>query len=462
MPVRNPRSSGRRIRLKGGILVTMDDEGSTGRGDLVLQGDRILAVGVGSRSRHKVDEVIDCEGCIVMPGLVQPHVHLCQTLFRGMADGLALLDWLRDRIWPLEAAHDHASLLASALLGGAELLRTGTTAILDMATVRHTDAVFEACRQLGLRATIGKAMMDRGQGLPAGLRDTTENALTESLSLAGRWHGAEGGRLRYAMAPRFALSCTEKLLVEAARAARARGLLLHTHSSENPDEVLAVQDQTGRVNVEYLSDLGLSGTDTVLAHCVWLTSTEQRRLAESGTSVAHCPSSNLKLASGVANVPDLLRQGINVGLAADGAPCNNNLDGFVEMRLAGLVHKPKAGPAAMPAQTVVRMATMNGARALGLADEIGSLEPGKKADVVIVRADVLHAAPFQDPYSALVFALNGRDVEHVFVDGQLRVKDGRVLGIDGPALRGQAQKYAARLHREAVGAWPPSARDPGT
>ncbi len=449
MPARKPPSIARRVRFKGGVLVTMDAADSSGRGDVVVQGDRIVAVG--GTKRGKFDEVVDCTGCIVMPGLVQPHVHLCQTLFRGMAEDLALLDWLRQRIWPLEAAHDAASLKTSALLGGAELLRTGTTAILDMGTVRHTDAIFQACRQLGLRATIGKAMMDRGQGLPAGLRDTTENAINESLSLAERWDGAEDGRLRYAVAPRFVLSCTEPLLTTAVKEARRRGLLLHTHSSENADELMAVQEQTGRANVAYLHDLGLTGTDAVLAHCVWLTSAEQRLLAETGTSVAHCPSSNLKLASGFARVPDLIAQGVNVGLAADGAPCGNNLDAFVEMRMAALMHKPKFGPAALPAKTVVRMATMGGARALGLDAEIGSLEPGKKADLVVVRADALHAVPLADPHSALVYALHGSDVRHVFVDGIARVQDGVLLGVDPVRLARRAATHAKRIRREVLG-----------
>ena len=449
MPPPNPPSAAPRIRLKGGVLVTMDAQGTHGPGDLLIQGDRIVAVGATKKS--KVDEIIDCTGCLVIPGLIQPHTHLCQTLFRGLADDLPLLDWLRDRIWPMEAAHDRASLLTSSLLGGAELLRTGTTAILDMATVRHTDAVFEACRQLGLRATIGKAMMDKGQGLPAGLRDTTENALDESLALAARWHGADEGRLRYAFAPRFALSCSEALLEATSKAARARGLRLHTHASENADELVAVQEQTGRSNVVYLNDVGLTGEDTVLAHGVWLTAGEQRLLAETKTSIAHCPSSNLKLGSGFARVPDLLQQGINVGLAADGAPCNNNLDAFVEMRLAGLIHKPKFGADAMPAKTVVQMATMNGARALGLQDEIGSLEPGKKADVVVVHADRLHASPAGNPYAALVYALHGQDVRHVFVDGILRVKNGRVLGLDVAGLLADAADHVRRIHTEVLG-----------
>lgn len=442
------KASNTRVLIKGGTVVTMNQKREVARGDVLIEGDRIASIG--EVRRLKVDEEIDATGKLVIPGLIQPHIHLCQTLFRGYADDLELLEWLRQRIWPFEAAHTYESLYASALLGGAELLRSGTTAILDMGTVHHTDAVFEAAKKLGLRATIGKAMMDAGQGVPAGLRETTEASITESLALIERWHGAENGRLRYAFAPRFVLSCTEELMVRVVKEARARGIGMHTHASENSDEVVAVRDKCGKDNVAYLHSLGMSGADTVLAHCVWLTSEEQRILADSHTHVAHCPSSNLKLASGFAKVPDLLAMGINVCLASDGAPCNNTLDAFGEMRLAALMHKPRFGPTAMPAQQVFEMATVRGARALGLEDQIGSLEEGKKADIAIVGPERLHAAPLGDVYSMLVYALSGNDVEHVLVDGVVRVRKGRVLGADAKKLVAQTTKLAAEMTKKAL------------
>lgn len=442
------RDEPRRVLLEGGTIVTMNGTFEVLEGDLLIEGDRLRAIGPRARGRAAVDEVLDVGGRIVIPGLIQPHVHLCQTLFRGRADDLELLDWLRQRIWPFEAAHTAESLYVSALVGASELLRSGTTAILDMGTVRHTDSIFEACAKVGLRATIGKAMMDAGQGVPAGLRETTAESLAESLRLLERWHGANGGLLRYAFAPRFVLSCTEELLVSVVREARARGVGLHTHASENSDEIEAVRERCGKDNVAYLHSLGMSGPDTVLAHCVWLTSEEQRILAETGTHVAHCPSSNLKLASGFAKVPELLARGVNVCLGADGAPCNNNLDAFHEMRLAALIHKPRFGPTAMRARDVLEMATVRGARALGLEAEIGSLEVGKKADVTVVNPAVLHATPSGDVYSTLVYALTGADVEHVFVDGVQRVRRGKVLGIDAKRLLAKAQALANALARD--------------
>ncbi len=441
----------RRILFQGGLIVTMNDDFDLVEGDVVVEDDRIVAVGEGLGQGKHFDETIDCKDRLLTPGFIQPHIHLCQTLFRGYADDLALLEWLGQRIWPFEAGHSKKSLYTSALLGGAELLRGGTTAILDMGTVRHTDEIFKAVKKLGLRATIGKAMMDSGHNLPAGLRESTDESIKESIRLADKWHGKEEGRLRYAFAPRFVLSCTEELLVRTVKEARERKLGLHTHASENGDEIMAVRDKCGADNVAYLHSLGMSGPDTVFAHCVWVTAPEQRILADTGTHVCHCPSSNLKLASGLARIPDLLEQGINVALGADGAPCNNNLDAFMEMRLAGLIHKPRFGRTAMPARTVVEMATRRGARALGLEDQIGSLEVGKKADIVVIDPKKLHTAPAKNPYGLLAYALGREDVEHVFVDGLIRVKKGKVRGINVKRLADQAHTYATEIVEPLLG-----------
>jgi 5-methylthioadenosine/S-adenosylhomocysteine deaminase len=314
--------------------------------------------------------------------------------------------------------------------------------VLDMATVRHTDAIFEVARAAGLRATIGKAMMDADE-TPAILRETTRASLDESARLCAAWHGAESGRLRYAYAPRFALSCTDELLRETARAARQAGVLIHTHASENKDEIAEVERRTGMRNIEYLHSVGLTGSDVCLAHCVWLDEAERRLLAETGTHVLHCPSSNAKLGSGVAAIAELMEAGISVSLGADGAPCNNNLDGFLELRLAALLQKSRRGATAMRAPLVVRMATLGGARALGLDDQIGSLEVGKRGDVIVVDMNVAHAVPATDPYSALVYALRSSDVRHVVVEGSVVVRDRALITMDVEAAIRDAR---ARAH----------------
>ncbi len=397
-------------------------------GDVLVEGSRIAAVGVSLTAQ--ADEVIDASRRVLLPGLVQTHVHLCQTLFRGAADDLALIDWLKKRIWPMEAAHTPASLYASARLGIAEMIRGGTTTALTMETVNHTEAVFRAVEETGFRATVGKCMMDKGDDVPGALHEATAASIAESIRLLERWHGAAEGRIRYCFAPRFAVSCTRELLEQVARLARQRGVIIHTHASENRDEIAMVESETGLRNIDYLNAVGLAAPHTVLAHCVHLSDGEMAILKQTGTHVAHCPSSNLKLGSGLARVAEMKAQGISVTLGADGAPCNNRLDMFTEMRTAGLLQKVLQGPEALPARAVLKMATVDGARAMGLADEIGSIEAGKRADLVLLNLDRLHTTPQPDVVSTIVYAAQASDVESVWIDGRRVLDEGRLTTID--------------------------------
>jgi cytosine/adenosine deaminase-related metal-dependent hydrolase len=428
------------ILLRNASIVTMDARRRTLRGHLLIRDGRIEALGSGVRAPRGA-EVVDCAGKAVIPGLVQAHVHLCQTLFRNRADGLPLLDWLEQRTWPLEAAHDERSLGFSARLGLAELLLGGTTAILDMATVQHTEAVLRAAARSGIRYTGGKCLMDIASG-PLG--EETGAALAEAERLGRRWHGR--GLVRWALCPRFALSCSEAMLRAVARLSEERGWLVHTHASENVDEERLVRERTGRDNISFLSAMGLRGRRTVLAHCVHVKPAEARLLARDGTHAVHCPGANLKLASGVARVPELLAAGVNVALGGDGAACNNTLDAFHEMRLAATLHLPRAGAQAMPAAEVLAMATVRGARALGLEDEIGSLEPGKRADVAVVDLSGPHCQPSgEDVHATVVYCARASDVTDVFVDGRPVVRGRKLLTLDARKLAREAAAEAARL-----------------
>ncbi len=404
--------------LLGPTVVTCDAKMRVHHADVRVRDGHITQVQAGLQPQDG-EEVVDCSGLWLCPGFVQTHVHLVQTLFRGLADDLPLLDWLRTRIWPLEAGHDADSTYVSSRLGCTELLLGGTTAILDMASVRHTDSVFRACSEAGIRAHVGRAMMDRPN--EAGLSEPTEVSLRGACDEADRWHGK--GRLRYAFAPRFVPSCTDELLRGAAEEARRRGCLIHTHASENQAEVALVRELTGRDNVEHLDSLGLSGPDVCLAHCIHLSQNEEQLLADRGTRLLHCPSSNLKLGSGIARIPELMERGVHVSLGADGAPCNNRMDVFTEMRLAALVQKPRLGPLAMPASTVLALATRHGAEALGL--NAGVVEPGRLADLVLLDPGLFGTG---DPVSTIVYALSPSAVKHLWVGGTQLVRDGRVLG----------------------------------
>ena len=441
----------RALVLTGARVVTMDPRRRILDADVWVEAGKIAAVKKRSDrrtvGRSDGKSVIDCSGLILLPGLVQAHVHLCQTLFRGLADDLPLEQWLARRIWPLEAAHTEDSVYWSAMLGAAELLLGGTTAILDMETVRHTGAAFQALEAIGLRATAGKCLMD-APSAPPGLREPTDHALQEAADLCATWHGRANGRLRWCYAPRFAPSSTGQLLRAVSDLAEKADAVIHTHAAETPVELETVKRETGNDELAYLDSVGIAGPRTALAHCVWVDGEGIRRLARQQTNVVHCPSSNLKLGSGIAPIPEMLAAGCRVALGADGAPCNNRLDAFTELRLAALVQKPRLGPDALPAGQALELATLGGARALGLAGEIGTIEPGKRADLLVLDLSGPHAQPEgADLISRIVYSARASDVCHVIVDGKVVVKDGRLRMADYSEIRREANRWARRLRK---------------
>jgi len=436
--------------IRGGTVVTCDDHDRVVSGDVLIGPDgRIAAIGRAVAPDGAAARLLDARGCAVIPGLVQAHVHLCQVAMRGMADDLPLLAWLRERIWPLEAAHDERTAAASAELGLVEAMLGGTTTVLDMGSVHAHDAVMDACVRAGIRAVSGKAMMDRGDGVPARLRESTRASLRESERLAARWSGAGGGRIGYAWSPRFVLSCSEALVRGAVERARDRSELVHTHAAEHPSERAAVRAALGDDDVAVLRRWGVSGPRAVLAHGVQLRDDEARAIARERTRVVHCPSANLKLGSGIARVARLDRLGVQLALGADGAPCNNNLDAWTELRHAALLAKTRSGPGALPARRALRLGTIDGARALGLDARLGSIEPGKRADLVVVRVDGPHVEPAGDVFSRLVYACGARDVVHVLVDGEIVVRAGEHQRLDVERVKARARDAARRLASRA-------------
>jgi len=366
-----------------------------------------------------------------------------QTLFRGLAEDLSLLEWLRRRVWPLEAAHDETSLRASVRLGLLDLLVTGTTTVLDMGTTHGGDVVAEEIVRSGIRARFGQAMMDAGEGVPPKLKETTRGSLDASAALITRWHGQDSGRVGYAYAPRFALSCTRELLEAVATLAKIGGMLVHTHSNEDAAERQLIGSATGRAPAAYLYDVGIASERAVFAHGVHVDADERALLAASGTAIAHCPSSNLKLGAGIADVPALRAAGITVGLGADGAACNNRLDAFEEARLAALLARARAGPGALTALDVLRMATADGARALRMDDQIGTLAVDRRADLIVLDAERL--APGGDPATRIVFGGGSRAVRDVIVDGQVVVRDFGPLRFDPTEVRARAAEAVPGL-----------------
>jgi cytosine/adenosine deaminase-related metal-dependent hydrolase len=437
------------------VIVTADTQDRVLRKHFVLVEDgAITAMGEYLPEEWKKfsGQVVTLQGKTLIPGFVQTHVHLCQTLFRGLADDLELLDWLQKRIFPCEHAHDAASLRASAQLGIYELTMGGTTTVLDMGTLNHQEVIFDELIASGMRAVAGKCMIDENELYPI-FKSTTKKELSTTYELAKTYHNFDGGRIRYGFAPRFVLSCSENLLKQTkAMMADFEGSILHTHSSENKGEIAEVRRRHNKENIDYFNSISLLDDSTVLAHCVHANDKEVNLLKKTGTRVAHCPSSNLKLASGIAPVARYLKEGVHVSLGADGAPCNNTLSMFSEMRLAALLQKPIHGPSSMDAKTVFKLATIKGAEALHLDKEAGSIEIGKKADLAILdlKTPLLGLGGNDDAiYGNIVYAATAGSVTDVMINGRWVVRDRVHTGYNGNELFHKGKEQLGALLKRA-------------
>jgi 5-methylthioadenosine/S-adenosylhomocysteine deaminase len=436
-------------------IVTSDSEGNIFEEHIIeLWGNEIHAIKKYNEFfiNNFDGEVLNINHLTVIPGFVQTHIHLCQTLFRGLADDLELLDWLQLKIFPFENAHDKNSLRVSSKLGINELIAGGTTTILDMGTLNHQEVIFEELISSGMRAIAGKCMMDVNDLFPE-FKGSTQSEVEESYKMAKEFHNYYSGKIKYGFAPRFVLSCSEKLLRETGEMVKDfNGSIFHTHSSENKDEISEVRKRFNKENIDYFNSLNVLSDHSVLAHCIHVSDNEIKILENKNVRVAHCPSSNLKLGSGIANIPYYLEKGISVSLGADGAPCNNNLSIFEEMRLASLIQKPIHGATAMDAETIFSMATIEGAKALHLENEIGSIEPGKKADLVFMDLDDTELPMLNSKdqiYSSIVYSASKKNIHSVMVDGEFVFNNGKSLMYDQNELLSTGKSELNKLLKRA-------------
>jgi len=406
------------ILLQNALIITQNPNNDIFTGDILIERNVISQIGHNiASSGHQIYQL---DGLVITPGFIQSHVHLCQTLFRNLSDELELLEWLEKYIWPLEMSHNENSLQASVQLGLAELLLNGTTSILDMGNARYQEIIFQEMATSGIRGLSGMVMMDTGN---QEYKQGTDQLIDRTIELIEKWHNGHNGRIQYALAPRFVLSCSPKLWKEVKKLSEKYNLIIHSHSSENQKEWQQVKQLTGYSNLEYFVRNNLASSKLCLAHCIWVSEQEMQMLSEYQINVLHCPSANLKLASGVAPIPEFLEKGINVSLGSDGAACNNNLDIFNEMRLASFIQKLRSGVTSISAKAVFDMATSGGAKSLGLSDQIGSLGKGKKADLVVMDLNKVHSIPADDIYAQIVFSGKSSNVRHVMVDGKWVVYD---------------------------------------
>ncbi len=421
------RPKGRGTSLAGALLFRLDGSPAA-PGDLWLDGARIAAVcppdpppaDAAVQGRW---ERLDLSGHWIIPGFVAAHVHLCQTPLRGTAEGLGLYPWLAQVVWPMEAAHDAQTMEVAAEAGIRQLLAGGVTTVLDMGTTRHTGSILATAARLGIRGYFGPTLMDRGPDAAAPLLRRVEDSLVEIRELAAAWQGHDDGRIRLALCPRFVPSVSDdgwRLLLAADD---VRTFPVHSHAAETREEVEEVRNLTGQTPPSYLASLSGAEGRLKLAHCVWLGEQDRAALHRVGAAALHCPGSNAKLGSGVCDTLALEDAGVPVALGPDGAACNNRLDPWHEMRLAAYARARLHGAAAVDARAILRLATRGGAESIGLGDQAGSLEAGKRADLAVLDPSLDPAmwgaaCGAETPEAALVFSGSPAIVCRTLVNGR--------------------------------------------
>ncbi len=363
---------------------------------------------------------------MAFPGFIQSHIHFCQTLHRNRAEEMPLMKWLKEEIWPHEGAHTRESISRAVVMSLKEIIRSGTTAVLDMGTVHHQQVIFQLMAKAGFRYTGGKAMMDHCPDAPEGLNESTEESINASMALYERYNGSYGGLLHYAFAPRFVLSCSTDLLKEVRRLSDKHAILIHTHASEHPEEVAYIKEQYGHGNIAYLDKIGALNNHTVIAHMVHLDEDEKQLALDKNISIAHCPTTNLKLGSGIAPIAQYLEKDMWVGLGCDGAPCNNSLSIFNELKLAPLLQKGiNNNPLLVTPGDALRLVSINGAKILRQQDRIGQIRENMDADLVLLDMDTPQTYNFQhNPEAALVYGADARNVYGTMVKGKFLYLDG--------------------------------------
>jgi 5-methylthioadenosine/S-adenosylhomocysteine deaminase len=413
------------------------------QGAVVVRGDTIAAVGrMQEFANLPAQKVIDARGGIILPGLVNTHTHAAMTCFRGLADDVPLMTWLNDHIFPAEAALDHYTVYCGALLACAEMILAGTTTFCDMYLFEA--AVAQAARQAGMRAVVGEVLFD----FPSPNYGAIDQGFAYTEELIETFRGDP--LITIAVEPHSPYLCAPELLQRASRLADRNRLPLVIHVAETQNEVATIRKRYGRSPVTHLDALGVLAPNVLACHCVALTEEDILRLKERDVKVSHNPESNMKLASGIAPVPRLLQAGVCVGLGTDGAASNNNLDLFLEMDTAAKLHKVHClDPTVLDAATVLRMATIDAARALGLDDRIGSIEVGKKADLVVVDTRRPHLTPMYQPVSHVVYAVRGSDVSTVIIDGRVIMSDGRIQTFDVQQAMADVNQIAIRLRQKS-------------
>ena len=432
------------ILVYNGTILTMDDQNKIiPDGLLAVSDNTIHHIGRGEKGSVSAEKELDAEGGLILPGLINSHTHAAMTLFRGLADDLPLMDWLNNYICPGEGKMDADFVRVGSLLACAEMIMSGTTTFCDM--YLFEEEVARAAKEAGMRCLIGEVLYD----FPSPNYGRVENGFIYTEALIERWK--EDSLINIAVEPHSTFTCGVELLVKANDLALRKGVPLIIHLAETRQELEEIDKRFGKRPAQHLKDLGLLGPHLIADHCVHVSKSDIELIADHKVSVVHDPESNMKLASGIAPVPEMIAKGITVGLGTDGCASNNNLDLFGEMDMAAKLHKAqKLDPTVMDAQTIIRMATIDGARALGFEEITGSLEVGKRADLIVIDINKPHLIPMYNPYSHIVYAANGHDVRHSIIDGRIVMEDRRLLTLDVEDIIGRSKEKSKKV-REWVG-----------
>ena len=427
------------IIIKNGTILTMDKENTViENGHIHVRGDTISRMGSGDNLTIDAEKIIDAHGGLILPGLINGHTHAAMSLFRGLADDLPLMDWLNNYIFPAERRIDADFVFTGTLLACAEMIMSGTTTFCDMYLFEKEAA--RAARKAQMRCLVGEVLYD----FPSPNYGPVEKGLKYTESLIKKWQ--DDPLVSVAVEPHSLFTCSPDLLISANEMALRYKVPMIIHVAETLNEVAEVKEKYGKPPVEYLHSLGLLDSHLIADHCVHVNEQDIEKMAEYGVKVIHNPESNMKLASGIAPVTELLTKGVTVGLGTDGCASNNNLDIFTEMDMAAKLHKIRTmDPTVLDSVTVLRMATIEGAKALGMGDITGSLEPGKKADIIILDLDKPHLTPMYNPYSHIVYSARGNDVSHSIINGQLVMEDRRLLNLDIEEIMERAREKAIKV-----------------
>jgi len=446
------------IYVRGGFVLTMNKDRKIIRnGCVYIEGKTIRAVGkcknLDKDYKGKADYEINAPRHIIMPGLIDTHVHLVQGMLKACANYRKLIPWLKDRVWPLQGNMNEDDALASATLTMLEMIKTGTTTFLETGLVGRygPDRIIERVYKSGLRAALARHVMDmtgyatEKNALHPGLVETGEKSMKDTIRLYSKYHGWDG-RIFIWFGPRTPGAVSLNLFREIASKAKELRTGITMHLAEVKDDVIYLTKEFGKKPIEFAHYVGLTGPNVVLVHTVWITNNEINLLSKTSTNISHNPSCNSKLGSGIAKVSDMLRAGVNVTLGCDGGPSNDNYDLIEEMKIAALLQTAyKLDPKAIRAEDILEMATVRGAKALGLDDKVGSIEPGKKADIITINYWDPKLMPMNDPVSHIVYSAHGDDVSNVIIDGKLVMRDRKVLTLNEDEVLADAEKHSREL-----------------